>query len=122
MIAIMTSGLQQTTIRHVGNGMQFEWDLNEDRASLARIDSAGHGQDSTQNDFLGKSRTFWTGSLLPAFEIDGQPYVKAAATSLSFGPEGEWRITLDWGEYGAGLLICEAQPWGFRMTKLEASW
>ncbi|WP_308635475.1 alpha-galactosidase [Paenibacillus silvisoli] len=105
----MTNELQQT-VTHVGSGMKLEWDLYMDRAVVARIDN---GTSSTQ---------IWTGSLLPAFELDGHRYIKASATGLSFGPDGEWRIALDWGEYGTGLLICEAQPWGFRMAKLEASW
>ncbi|WP_133257504.1 hypothetical protein [Paenibacillus montanisoli] len=111
----MTNGVQHRILTHVGSGMKLEWDLDKDRADLSPI---GTETDSGQTDFP----PVWTGSLLPAFVIDSKLYIKAAAANISFGSDGEWRISLDLGEYGTGLLLCDAQPWGFRVMKLEVEW
>ncbi|MBB6734802.1 hypothetical protein [Cohnella zeiphila] len=114
----MVDGAVDAVLTATAGGMRLEWDVSRDEARLLIADSGDSG--APQGDF-----TVWTGSLLPAFELDEGGtalYVKAAAKACALGENGEWRIGLDLGEHGSGLLVCELPAWGLRIKRLEAHW
>ncbi|WP_217594700.1 hypothetical protein [Cohnella sp. GbtcB17] len=116
----MTDGAKATApaIAADANGWNLLWDVMRDEARLAKTESADGGMQTGE-------RTVWTGSLLPAFELfqDGKAsYVKATAKDVLPAEDGHWRIELDLGDRGSGLLLCEASASGFHVKRLEVDW
>ncbi|MBM7568846.1 hypothetical protein [Paenibacillus sacheonensis] len=109
----MVSGTETTVLTGTAAGMKLEWDIAKDEARLLTSGPDAGG------------RTVWTGSLLPAFELEADGtnlYVKATAAIAVLGENGDWQIALDFGEHGSGVLTCDLPAWGFRVKHLELGW
>ncbi|MEK0313237.1 hypothetical protein [Cohnella sp. 56] len=116
----MIEGAVNTVLTATADGMKLEWDVSRDEARLLR-ENPGTG--AAQPEAGGNP--VWTGSLLPAFELDADGtavYVKAVAKSCVAGQNGEWRIGLDLGEHGSGAIVCDMPGWGFRIKRLDVTW
>ncbi|WP_372633146.1 hypothetical protein [Cohnella sp.] len=110
--------LQIPPIVAAAAGKRLVWDVDKDLAVLTA--------DGPQASDGNLRKVIWSGSLLPAFELEtdgGANYVKAAVSAMKTTPEtGEFRFALDFGAYGSGSLLGETTDWGLRFTRLETNW
>ncbi|MBO7748530.1 hypothetical protein I8J29_30580 [Paenibacillus sp. MWE-103] len=115
----MVSGAQAATVlAGAAAGMRLEWNVALDEARLT-------APDPQAGEAAADGRAAWTGSLLPAFELEAdgrRQYAKAAATGVTAGGEGEWRIAFDLEGYGTGMLVCDFPAWGFRVKQVDVTW
>jgi len=109
-ILLLCLSVRSQTLTYAYGDLRFEWDPVKDEARVIRV--------STRDQI-------WQGSLLPAFWL-GKDHRKQFVKSRLAGEvryaAGTWRLSLQLGSLGQGLLTVVKEDWGLRFSALDVTW